>query len=159
MLKTNMEKLLKKNESLFAEEIKYAEKLGLIEEGALSGRDPAERFEDAYIELTDKETEQMVSKGGAEVLRQPVSYFKKNMNQFLYVESKWFELVDADAVVLEVDDVFRNYQALLGLKLQKKFGEALNQLLQEKFEFPKKDYSLVFDGGRESGISICRLRH
>ncbi|WP_059173143.1 hypothetical protein [Bacillus sp. FJAT-27445] len=147
MLKTNMEKLLKKNEPLFAEEIKYAEKHGLIEEGTVSERNPVERFKDAYIELSDKETEQMVSKGGQELLQQPISFLKKNLNQFIYVESQWFELVDVDAVVFEVDDVFRNYQALLGLKLQKKYGEALNQLLQGKFEFAKNDYSLMFDGG------------
>ncbi|WP_409274663.1 branched-chain amino acid aminotransferase [Neobacillus sp. SCS-31] len=147
MLKINMEKFLKKNESLFSEEIKYAVKQGLVEEGTISERDPSERFKDAYIELSDKETEELVSKGGAELLQQPVSYFKKNINQFMYVESKWFDLVDVDAVVIEVDDVFRNYQALLGLKLQKKYGETLNQLLQRKFEFAKTDYSLMFDGG------------
>ncbi|RHW43391.1 branched-chain amino acid aminotransferase [Neobacillus notoginsengisoli] len=147
MLKTNMEKLLKRNEPLFAEEIEYAEKQGLIEEGAMTKRNSAERFKDAYIELSDKETEQTVSKGGADLVQQPVSYLKKNLNEFLYVESQWFELVDADAVVLEVDDVFRNYQALLGIKIQKKYGERLNQLLQEKFGFAKKDYSLMFDGG------------
>lgn len=146
MLKTNMEKLLNKNEVLFAEEIEYAQKQGLIEEGAASERHSAERFKDAYIELSDKETEEMLAKGGADILQQPVSYLKKNMNQFIYVESKWFELVDADAIVLEVDDVFRNYQALLGLKLQKKYGEILNKLLQEKFGFAKTDYSLMFDG-------------
>lgn len=147
MLKTNMEKRLKKNEPLFAEEMAYAEMNGLIQPGAVSERNSGDRFKDAYLELSDKETEQPVSKGGPEILQQPVSFFKKNLNQFLYVESEWLELVDADAVVLEVDDVFRNYQALLGLKLQKKYGEALNQLLQEKFEFAKKDYSLMFDGG------------
>ena len=147
MLKTNMEKFLNKNETLFAEEMAYAQKQGLIEDGAASEGNSAERFKDAYIELSDKETEQVAVNGGADVLQQPVSYLKKNMNQFIYVESKWFELVDVDAVVLEVDDVFRNYQALLGLKLQKKYGERLNQLLQEKFGFAKTDYSLMFDGG------------
>ncbi|WP_053365710.1 hypothetical protein [Bacillus sp. FJAT-27245] len=147
MLKTNMEKRLQKNEPLFAEEIAYAEKHGLVQPGAVSKRNSAERFQEAYIELSDKETEQMVSNDGTELLQQPVSFLKKNMNQFIYVESKWFELVDVDAVVIEVDDVFRNYQALLGLRLQKKYADSLNKLLQEKFEFAKTDYSLMFDGG------------
>lgn len=147
MLKTNMEKRLKKNEPLFAEEIAYAEENGLVQPGTVSERNSNDRFKDAYIELSDKESEQQVSKGGEEILRQPVSFLKKNLNQFIYVESQSLELVDVDAVVIEVDDVFRNYQALLGLKLQKKYGEALNQLLQEKFGFAKTDYSLMFDGG------------
>ncbi|CEG26289.1 hypothetical protein [Bacillus sp. B-jedd] len=147
MLKVNMEKYLKNNEVLYADEIEYAQKQGLIEEGAASEKNSAERFNDAYIELSDKETEQVAANGGTDILQQPISYLKKNMNQFIYVESKWFELVDVDAVVLEVDDVFRNYQALLGLKLQKKYGDRLNGLLQEKFCFAKTDYSLMFDGG------------
>jgi len=101
-------------------------------------------FHEAYIERCNKETEEMIALESAQFLDEKISYLKRYMNEFIYIESDWFELLGANSVCLEVDDVFRTYDVMLGLKLQKKYeGQIktkLNELLKEELK-----YSLLFN--------------
>ena len=63
---------------LHIEEKAYAERLGLLKGvqvpiKELSGE---HRFEKAYIERGDKETEEFLGEESAEFLKQPISYFR-----------------------------------------------------------------------------------
>ncbi|WP_458413239.1 branched-chain amino acid aminotransferase [Schinkia sp. CFF1] len=107
-------------------------------------------FNDAYIERIDKMTEETLAKENAEFFQQPIAYFKKHKNEFLYVESNKFELIKVDAVSIEVDDVFGTYDVMLGLKLPKKMGSTIKSELKSQLENENSTFDLLFNG--EDGL-------
>ena len=122
----------KKNEA-FKEEIEYARKQDIINAAnTIKEIDPIARFKDAYIERGDKETEEFLGEESAGFLDQPASYLKKHINEFIYIESDWFSVVNAESICLEVDDVFGTFEVMLGLKLQKKYEKAIKSYLEDE---------------------------
>ncbi|RID85899.1 branched-chain amino acid aminotransferase [Mesobacillus zeae] len=98
------------------------------------------------MERGDKETEQMLAVENNDFLAQRIDYFKKNKLEFLYMESEWFDLVGADSVSFESDDVFGKYDVMLGLKLQKKLGAAIKAFLDQSLQHGAASYDLLFSG-------------
>ncbi|MFD1928505.1 branched-chain amino acid aminotransferase [Sporosarcina siberiensis] len=96
------------------------------------------------IELCNKETEEVIRTETAEFLNESMTYLKKNRDEFIFLESKSFELARIDAVALELDDVFETYTALFGLKVQKKFGPDFKQYLDEHLNGDGVKYSVSF---------------
>ncbi|MBU8878442.1 branched-chain amino acid aminotransferase [Bacillus sp. FJAT-29790] len=132
----------------FKEEIEYVEKHQLIgtelnEKITLIEKNPVSRFSDIYIERSDKESEELLAEENANFLEQPIDYLKKHKNEFIYLESDWFEMIGADSVSLEVDDVFGTYEVMLGLKLKKKYEGALKAQLKSELKEGAK-FSLLF---------------
>lgn len=151
MLKKRVEEYIAKASAsgaveLHIEEKAYAERLGLLQEVEVPIKESngEHRFENAYIERGDKETEEFLGEESTEFLKQPISYFKERKNEFMYMESEWFDMVRVDAVSFENDDVFGLYDVMLGLKLQKKFEPAIKSYLKENLE--GDGYDLMFDG-------------
>ena len=105
------------------------------------------RFTDAYIERSNKESEELISEENSAFLSQPIEYLKKNKDEFLYFESQWFELIGVEALSLEVDDVFGTYNAMFGLKFQKKMGDALKTYLTKELQEGIGSFSLMFNQG------------
>ncbi|MCM3669249.1 branched-chain amino acid aminotransferase [Mesobacillus maritimus] len=131
---------------LYPEEKQFVEKNNLFtDEIKLIEKDTNERFSEAYIERSDKETEEFLSEETSEFLNQPIEYFKKHQNEFMYLESKWFDFINVDAVSFEVDDVFGTYNILLGLKLQKKHATLIKAYFEEKMTGDNKRVDLMFD--------------
>jgi hypothetical protein len=129
---------------VFKEEKEYLIKHGLIEADAdLVEKSPESRFADAYIERSDKESEEVIGEEGQAFLEQPLEYLKKHMNEFIYLESNWFEIIGVDAVSLEVDDLFGTYDVMLGLKLQKKYETAIRLFLKDNLGDEEK-FDLMF---------------
>ncbi|WP_102275479.1 branched-chain amino acid aminotransferase [Cytobacillus massiliigabonensis] len=129
----------------FKEEIEYARKHELIDETrTIIEIDPVARFNDAYIERSDKETEEFLGEESASFLNQPIHYFKKNLNEFIYIESAYFPMIHAESICLEVDDIFRTYEVMLGLKLQKKYEKEIKAYLEQEL-IGKIKVSLLFN--------------
>ncbi|MEF2094101.1 branched-chain amino acid aminotransferase [Bacillus sp. CFBP9009] len=153
MLKKQMEsyisKFVKENKvELFKEEKDYVEKHKLIAEDIiLVEKENASRFTDAYMERSNKESEELISEENSEFLSQPIEYLKNNKDEFLYFESQWFELIGVEALSLEVDDVFGTYNAMFGLKFQKKMGEVLKTYLTKELQAEIGSFSLMFNQG------------
>jgi hypothetical protein len=158
MLKKQMKQYLgellegQKDDTLevYKEEKEYLERYLLVEEEVpstlkLIEKDSLSRFLEAYIERCDKETEELLATESATFLNQHIAYFKKHKNEFIYLESKWFELIGVDAVSLEVDDVFGNYDVMLGLKLQKKFENVIKEHLHNVLNGDDLKYDLMFN--------------
>ncbi|WP_141432475.1 branched-chain amino acid aminotransferase [Bacillus sp. 03113] len=104
----------------------------------------ANRFEDAYMERCDKETEKTLAEEAPSFLNQPIDYFSTHKNEFLYLESSWFDIIGVDAICLEVDDVFGTYDVMLGLKLQKKKETAIKGYLNKEIIGDGAKYDLMF---------------
>ncbi|SOC05899.1 hypothetical protein SAMN05880501_104135 [Ureibacillus xyleni] len=106
---------------------------------------------DVYIELCDKETEETLSEQNAEFLNKPISYLKQHQNEFLYIESPTFETIKAESLSLELDDVFKTYMVLFGLKVQKKHASTIKTYLNENLHGSEiKNFSAMFSG--EDGL-------
>jgi hypothetical protein len=132
------------NLELFKEEKDYLLKHGLIEADTdLVEKSPELRFLDAYIERSNKESEEVIGEEGHTFLEQPLDYLKKHMNEFIYLESNWFEIIGVDAVSLEVDDLFGTYDVMLGLKIQKKFEPSIRMFLKDHLGDEEK-FDLMF---------------
>lgn len=149
MLKNRVLKLIEENQKnleIYKEEMDYIQKnpdisienVTLIEDNSTS------RFSGAYIERSDKETESWIATESFAFLNQPIEYFKKYKNEFIYVESKWFELIGVDAVSIESDDVFGTYDVMLGLKLQKKFESEIKSFLRKNLTGNPSTFDLIF---------------
>lgn len=130
---------------IFPEEKEYIEKNQL--DGNVSfimEKDTSTRFTDAYIERCDKETENLIRNESSAFLAEPLVYLKKQKNEFIYIESKWFDLVNVEAISLEADDVFGTYDVMLGLKLQKKFEQVLKEQLNANLHGDEAKFDLMF---------------
>ena len=117
----------------FKEEIEYARKHQIIDaSNMIKEMDPVSRFSNAYIERSDKETEEFLGEESALFLNQPILYLKKHLNEFIYIESDCFPMIHAESMCLEVDDIFRTYEVMLGLKLQKKYEKVIKAFLEKE---------------------------
>ena len=79
-------------------------------------------------------------------LEQPIEYFKNHKNEFMYLESEWFDLIGVDAISFEVDSVFGTYDVLLGLKIQKKYEISLKSFLTSQLSNDDATFDLMFNG-------------
>ncbi|MED4696320.1 branched-chain amino acid aminotransferase [Peribacillus frigoritolerans] len=153
MLKKQMESYISKSVienkiELFKEEKEYVEKHKLLAEYIIIvEKENASRFTDAYMERSNKESEELISEENSAFLSQPIEYLKKNKDEFLYFESRWFELIGVEALSLEVDDVFGTYNAMFGLKFQKKMGDVLKTYLTKELQEGIGSFSLMFNQG------------
>ncbi|MFE4706194.1 branched-chain amino acid aminotransferase [Peribacillus simplex] len=140
--------LIEKKVELFKEEKDYVEKHKLIADDIIIvEKETASRFTDAYMERSNKESEELISEENSAFLSQPIEYLNKNKDEFLYFESQWFELIGVEALSLEVDDVFGTYNAMFGLKFQKKMGEVLKTYLSKELQGGIGSFSLMFNQG------------
>lgn len=153
MLKKQMESYISKNSNgntieLYTEEKAYATKHQLLADDiTIIEKENTSRFTDAYIEISHKETEELLKEETAAFLSQPLGYLKTNKNEFLYLESSSFDLIGVEALSLEIDDVFGTYNAMFGLKFQKKMGDALKVYLQKELNGDIGTFSLMFNQG------------
>lgn len=102
-------------------------------------------FTDAYIERSDKETEEMIAEEKIDFLNQSMRYLKNNVKEFIYIESSHFDQLGVDSLCMEVDDVFGTYDVMLGLKLQKKYEKGIKSFLEEALQGEGTKFDLIFD--------------
>jgi hypothetical protein len=155
-LKKNIEQQLKENQGtaeikLYQEEKDYLEKdSSILNELGLNvtfiEMDSLSRFmDDIYIEIGNKETEEFIAEESANFLDQPIQYFLDHIDEFMYLESPWFDIIGVDAISFEVDSVFQTYDVMLGMKLQKKFESRLKTYLSSTLKGDDIRFSLMFN--------------
>ncbi|NYF25478.1 branched-chain amino acid aminotransferase [Sporosarcina sp. JAI121] len=152
MLKKELAKYIADNEKdnkiqLFDVDKEYADKHQLISSDVTVVE---KEFNFSVIERCVKETEDLIRAEDLDFLNTSISYLKSHLNEFVYVESSAFETIRIDAVVLEFDEVFESYTALFGLKVQKKYGDAIKMYLDTHLKGDGAKYSVMFSG--EDGL-------
>jgi hypothetical protein len=148
MLKEQVEKYIGSQGGtveLHNKEKEYAERHGLLNGVHVKELEHGARFRDAYIERGNKETEEFLGEESSQFLSQPIGYFKERKNEFMYLESRWFDLIGVDAVSFEKDDVFGTFDVMLGLKLQKKYESDIKKYLGENLHGEGSRFDLIFD--------------
>jgi len=153
MLKKEMNKYLEERKLqteekivLFEEELNYVKKEGLIDENIVVEH-TAERFSDLYMELANKETDEVVTENVQEtIIKEEVRYLEQNIEFYLYVETKAFDIVSVDSMSLEVDSVFGTYEILCGLKCPKKAEKEIRTFLENHLIGDDTCYHLMFNG-------------
>ena len=130
---------------LHPEEKGYAEKHQLIPTGIeVVEKESESRFADAYLERCEKATVALVLVETPPFLNEKINHLKRHDAEFLYLESKLFDILGVDAISLELDDVFGTYTAMFGLKLQKKHEVAIKDYLDRHLTGEDGKYSVVF---------------
>ena len=130
---------------LHVDEKGYVEKHQLIPAGVeIVEKATDSRFADAYLERCEKATVALVLVETPKFLEEKVNHLKKHNGEFLYVESKLFDILGVDAISLELDDVFGTYTAMFGLKLQKKYEAAIKEYLDRHLTGEEGKYSVAF---------------
>ncbi|GAA0303759.1 hypothetical protein GGQ92_003202 [Gracilibacillus halotolerans] len=131
---------------IYQEEKEFIKKYDLVSNDiTIIDKDPKTRFLDAYIERGDKETEETLAVESFAFLEQPIAYLQKHMNEFIYIESKWLELIGVDAISLEVSDVFGTYDVMVGLQMQKKLEMSLKENLSKELDGDEARFELMFN--------------
>ncbi|MHA6260191.1 branched-chain amino acid aminotransferase [Sporosarcina sp. CAU 1771] len=146
MLKKQMEQYFAKNLNedkieLFDIEKDFAEEHQMLTDGIFVS---SKEFHFQVIERCDKETEELLHTETSDFLKQAISHLTQHRNEFVYVESTTLELIRVDAIALELDDVFKTYTALLGLRLQKKYGPEIKAYLDANLQGEGVKYSVMF---------------
>ena len=149
MLKKQLIQYIENNKGtnlvLCKEELEYAKRHELIADSVVpveAGEE--ERFKEIYMERCDKETDNFLGEESEAFLNQSINYFQNHMNEYLYVEFGALEFIGVDGVTLEVDDIFRKYNAMVGLKLQKKYEPQIKAYLNETLQGEQLKFALQF---------------
>ena len=152
MLKKQIEKYLKDNKAdgklpLFTEESNILVELGLVTADDIHIVENIERFPDLYLELANKETDELVIEEVQQTfLKEKINYLENHMEQYLSIESSAFDIISAESFIMEVDSVFETYELLLGLQLPKKAEKNIRLFIEEHLEGDKVRYNLMFNG-------------
>ncbi|WP_226666467.1 branched-chain amino acid aminotransferase [Metabacillus litoralis] len=134
-------------EVLFQVEIDYLQKHELLsaDEANLKVTNSLSRFREAYIERSNKETDESLGVEESSFLNESISYLRHHKAEFIYIESKWFEMIGVDSLSLEVDDVFGTYDVMLGLKLKKKAENNIKEYLNQHHSEKEYKFNLMFN--------------
>ncbi|MGG0719279.1 branched-chain amino acid aminotransferase [Robertmurraya massiliosenegalensis] len=100
-----------------------------------------------YIERSDKETEEFLAEEDSAFLQTKISYLKEHQNEFVYFEASELNELGVDSLSIEIDDVFKSYDVMLGLKIQKKKESVIRAYLDEELNGNDIKYDLMFDQG------------
>lgn len=145
MLKKQYENVLKEQTeiALFDFEKVYLDQVGVSFEDK-TVTEKALTFD--VLEVCSKETEDTLRAAEADFLEQKISYLKENQTEFIYAESSAFDGIRVDAFALEYDDAFNLNTVLFGLKLQKKYSEAIRTYLKQHVKSALGSSSAAFSG-------------
>lgn len=133
--------------SLFKEEKAYVEEQNLIEmtNVSIEEKEPELRFQEAYIERCYKETEEVVSTEDANFLSQSIQFLKQHKDEFIYLDSEWFELIQVSDVSFELDDVFGTYNMMIGFKQPKKTNDLIREYIKSHSIGAETEPELLFN--------------
>ena len=149
MLKKFVEAYIKNNSpnvTLTSFEEAYAQSNELIKADInIKKIELVERFSDIYVERCNKESEETLSEEGSTFLERPISFLKDHKEEFLYVESQSFSIIGIDSISIELDDIFKTYDVMFGLKLQKKFESALKDAMKQLFITDQPKMAIMFN--------------
>ncbi|MEG0472372.1 MAG: protoporphyrinogen oxidase [Solibacillus sp.] len=109
------------------------------------------------VERCSKETEETIAVADATFTSTPISYLKENQGEFIFAECTQFQDIRVDVMAVEYDEAFRLYTALFGLKLQKKYSDAIRRYLKEHVKSALGSSSASFsaqDGLWELNVAV-----
>lgn len=133
--------------ALYKEEVSFYIEKGIVSQEEIVEVKDEKRFSDLYLELANKETDELiVDEVEASFLNDQIHYLETNLDQYIYVESSAFQMISTESFILEVDSVFKSYELLLGLQLQKKFEKDIRSFIEDALEGDNIRYSLMFNG-------------
>lgn len=135
--------------AVFKEEKAFVEKHQLFPQDKMNllstEIEPLNRFQGAYIERCNKETDELIAEESTVFLEKPIHYFKSQIEDFMYLESDWFEMIGVDAVSFEVDSVFGTFDVMLGLRLPKKAEASIKTYLTTHLNQGDASFNLMFN--------------
>jgi hypothetical protein len=102
-------------------------------------------FEAFRIELCNKETDELIREVPSTFLEEPLKYLDSNKNEYIFMEADGFNEINIDGLSLEQDDLFSYYDAMFGLKLQKKYRNEMVSFFEGTLQGEKR-FNILFNG-------------
>lgn len=97
------------------------------------------------LSIYNKETDELVTPGDEKLLEQPLSTLKTQIEHYLYVAKPSYAEWKVEGFVLELDDIFRFYNLLVGIYIPKSKLPLVDEVLQSMWANPEFKYALTYE--------------
>ncbi|MFC4354626.1 hypothetical protein ACFO0S_05965 [Chryseomicrobium palamuruense] len=97
------------------------------------------------LAIYSKETDEPVKLEDESFLAEPLSILKTQIENYLYVSKPHYADWKVEGYVLELDDIFRFYNLLVGLYIPKSKLAAVDEVLQSMWTNPDFNYALTYE--------------
>lgn len=97
------------------------------------------------LAIYTKETDEAVKLGDETFLAEPLTILKTQIENYLYVSKPHYADWKVEGYVLELDDIFRFYNLLVGLYIPKSKLAAVDEVLQSMWTNPDFKYALTYE--------------
>lgn len=97
------------------------------------------------VAIYNKETDEVVAQGNEATLSEPLSMVKTQIENYLYVSKPHYADWKVEGFVLELDDIFRFYNLLVGIYIPKSKLPLVDEVLQSMWVNPDFKYALTYE--------------
>ena len=108
-----------------------------------------------HFEVYSKETDELLHSFTQQDLEQPMTYFNDHLDHYLYVSKAEYQDYRIEGFVLETDDIFRFYNALIGIYIPKSKMETVKTELASIWNNPDFQYAFTYDANE--GVAELNL--
>lgn len=102
-----------------------------------------------------KENDELVKPLHETDLVQPISELKKSIDTYLYIAKPGYDKFKVEGFVLELDDIFRFYNALIGLYIPKSKMPVVQEVIMSHWANP--DFKFAFSYEANEGLAELNL--
>ncbi|WP_342525660.1 hypothetical protein MKY84_08975 [Chryseomicrobium sp. FSL W7-1435] len=107
------------------------------------------------LDLYTKENDEWLRALTEEDLKQPIALVKTQIENYIYSAKPEYSTFKVEGFVIELDDIFRFYNLLVGIYVPKAKMKDIDEALKEKWENPEFNYALTFDANE--GVAELNL--
>ncbi|MED4018693.1 MULTISPECIES: branched-chain amino acid aminotransferase [Sutcliffiella] len=104
-------------------------------------------FKDVYIERSHKETDEVIAMETSAFLEEKISFLieKNHIVEYIYVEMDAFTKLKVEGVCIELDDIFRTYNVMIGLPVQKKHEDKIKSYFNDILHSDELKFAAMFN--------------
>ncbi|MGY3714447.1 branched-chain amino acid aminotransferase [Sutcliffiella cohnii] len=104
-------------------------------------------FKDAYIERSHKETDEVIATETSAFLDEKISFLKEKNHivEYIYIEMDAFTELKVEGVCIELDDIFRTYNVMIGLPVQKKHEDKIKSYFNDILHSDELKFAAMFN--------------
>lgn len=97
------------------------------------------------LSIYSKETDELVTASDEKILEQPLTTLKTQIENYLYVAKPHYSEWKVEGFVLELDDIFRFYNLLVGIYIPKSKLPMVDEVLKSMWTNPDFKYALTYE--------------
>lgn len=106
-------------------------------------------------DLFTKENDEYIRSLSESDLAGPISFVKDQIENYIYVAKPTYDELKIEGFVVELDDIFRFYNLLVGIYVPKAKMKAIEEVLLSKWTNPEFKFAFTFDANE--GVAELNL--